>query len=177
MDDSIIAFLFIFAFFILPSILKQVKAAKSTKAKAETVKQNRKKPSIFDKINEKIQIFVQELEQQAKQQKKAGENQPSLWEAVAEGKSSSQKFEIIDQGDDYFTKTGPLIPENEVTARPAAIKKYDRAVRKKAVKETSIENEPLMPSPGVENYTFKSNPLQNAVIWSEILGKPVGLRE
>ncbi|MBU8850168.1 MAG: hypothetical protein KOO64_11540, partial [Desulfobacterales bacterium] len=45
---------------------------------------------------------------------------------------------------------------------------------RRSVQEPCIK-EPLYPLR--EKYCLKSNPLQNAVIWSEILSKPLALRD
>ncbi len=162
--DSIISFLFILAFFILPSIFKWVKTKN-----AKSVKPN-KKPSIFDRVSEKIQQFVQELEQQARQQKQAGTNQESQWDRLADDQPSSQDFEISDQEDDYFR-------ESETPAYHAETKEPEKEITKQNIQMPVIEKEHFIQRTGSSNLIFRSTPLQNAIIWSEILGKPVGLRE
>ena len=171
--DSIIPFLFLMAFFILPGILKRFKAIK---AKNATPGQVSKKPSIFDKIGEKIQKFVRELEQQAKQQKQADNKQSSAWDELAEDEDSSFEFETYDQEDDSagtpeLKKSEPLIPAEDISISRAAIKKSEKAIKKSLIGKNLII-QPLVSS----KYVFKSNPLQNAVIWTEILGKPVALK-
>ena len=175
--DSIITFLFIIAFFILPGILKQIKAKKK---KSITPKKAKKKPSIFDRISEKIQQFVKELEQQALKQKQADNKQDSEWDRFEEDEMSSQDFETIDQEAD-FSKPEPempvtLIPEAQIPAYSATIKEAEKDRTKQEIKE-SLSGKGEMIQPQVTaKYVFKSNPLQNAVIWSEILGKPIGLK-
>jgi len=168
--DSIITFLFIFIFFVLPGILKQLKAGKKKKIK----------PSIFDRIGETIQQFVRELEQQALKQKQADKKQDSQWDRFEEDEISSQDFETIDQ-EEYFSKFEPGIPaavfeETQVPAHPTTIKKPEKDITRPGIKESLSVEEPVIQHPGSAQYVFKSNPLQNAVIWSEILGKPVGLK-
>jgi len=79
--DSIITFLFILAFFVLPLILKQVKARKK---KAPQPKKVKKKTSIFGKLGEQIRQFVRELEEQAQKQRQAGKDQHTVWEELSE---------------------------------------------------------------------------------------------
>ena len=172
--DSIISFLFLLALFVLPGILKKFKAAK---AKMAVPEQDKKKPSWFDKI----QKFVREIEQHANQQKQTEDKSTSLWNDISESKTESEEVESFNQKNDYFTESeisetiipedeisGPIIPEDEIQTHHAVIKESERHTAKKAIKESIIEEYPVI---------FKSNSLQNAIIWSEILGKPVGLRK
>ncbi|WP_457552042.1 hypothetical protein, partial [Desulfobacula sp.] len=76
--DSIIVFLLIFAFFVLPSILKQVRVRK--KKTGAPKKNTKKNPSIFDRIGDQIRKFLKDLEEQAQQQKKASTDQGTVWE-------------------------------------------------------------------------------------------------
>ena len=176
--DSIITFLFIIVFFILPGILKQIKAKKKKNITPQKAKKN---PSIFDRIGEKVQQFVRELEQQALQQKQAGNKQDSQWDRFEEGEISSQDFETVDQEED-FGKFEPGVPvtefeEAQIPAYSAAVKEPEEDMVKQDIKETLPGKGAAILHPGTAKHVFKSNPLQNAVIWSEILGKPVGLKD
>jgi hypothetical protein len=175
--DSIITFLFIIGFFILPGILKQIKAKKK---KSVTPKNPQKPPSIFDRIGEKIQQFVRELEQQALKQKQTDNKQGSDWDRFEEDEILSQDFEAVDQEEDF---TGPefeipavTIEEDQIPASPVAVKKPEEDMEKQDIKEPLFGEGVARHHPVAAQYVFKSNPLQNAVIWSEILGKPVGLK-
>ena len=175
--DSIITFLFIIVFFILPGILKQIKAKKK---KSVTPKKTKKKSSIFDRIGEKIQQFVRELEQQALKQKQADNKQDSDWDRFEEDEMLSQDFETIGQEED-FGKPEPemptaLIPEAQIPAYSATIKEAEEDRTKQEIKESLFGKREMIQPQVTAKYVFKSNPLQNAVIWSEILGKPVGLK-
>ena len=175
--DSIITFLFIIAFFILPGILKQIKAKKK---KSITPKKAKTPPSLFDRISEKIQQFVRELEQQALKQKQAENKQDSEWDRFEEDKISSQDFETIYQEED-FSEPESGIPEAafeeaQIPAYSVAVKKPEEDRTKQEIKESLLGMGAMIQHPGTAKYVFKSNPLQNAVIWSEVLGKPVGLK-
>jgi hypothetical protein len=176
--DSIIIFLFIIVFFILPGILKQFKAKKK---KSVTPQKAKTAPSIFDRIGEKIQQFVRELEQQALKQKQAGNKQESQWDRFEEDEISSQDFETVDPEED-FGKPEPGIPEAafeeaQIPAYSAEVKKPEEVMAKRDIKEPLFGKGEMIQQPGTAKYVFKSNPLKNAVIWSEILGKPVGLKD
>ena len=175
--DSIITFLFIIGFFILPGILKQIKAKKK---KSVTPEKTKNPPSIFDRIGEKIQQFVRELEQQALKKKQADNKQGSDWDRFEEDEISFQDFETVDQEED-FSEPESGIPEAafeeaQIPAYSATIKEAEEDRTKQEIKE-SLSGKGEMIHPQVTaKYVFKSNPLQNAVIWSEILGKPIGLK-
>jgi len=175
--DSIITFLFIIVFFILPGILKQIKAKKK---KSVTPKKTKKKSSIFDRIGEKIQQFVRELEQQALKQKQADNKQDSDWDRFEEDEILSQDFETVDQEEDFsepeFEIPAAAIEKAQIPSYPATIKKPEEDRTKQDIKESLFGEGSAIHHPGAAKYVFKSNPLQNAVIWSEILGKPVGLK-
>ena len=175
--DSIITFLFIIGFFILPGILKQIKAKKK---KSITPKKTKKTPSIFDRISEKIQQFVRELEQQALKQKQADNKQDSEWDRCEEDEMLSQDFETIDQEEDFGKPESEIpaaaIEEAQIPSYPATIKKSEEDRTKQDIKKSLFGKGAVIQHPSTAKYVFKSNPLQNAVIWSEILGKPVGLK-
>ncbi len=202
--DSVITFFLILAFFILPGILKQIKAAK---AKNTIPGKSKKKPSLFYKIGEKMQQFVSELEQQEQQrretsndlrsqsqnrpdQNRPNKNQPNqnksdqnkLWDAFKEDEASHFDFETLDQEDSYFvdqelktSKSEPLIKKSSVRKELIDSSRENRKI--KNIKKPVTLKTPTIEHPIPAKYIFKTNPLQNAVIWSEILGKPVGLRQ
>ncbi|MCD4722302.1 MAG: hypothetical protein K8S13_20950 [Desulfobacula sp.] len=159
--DSIVTFLFIIAFFVLPSIIKQVLARKK---KTATPKKTKKKLSIFGRIGERIQQFIQELEEQAKQQKKETSDQEIIWETLSEEEESPPVFESVVEDADFSE------PEPEVFKPPVK-----KRIQSRRHEQESCIKEPLYPLR--EKYCFKSNPLQNAIIWSEILSKPLALRD
>ncbi|MCD4676651.1 MAG: hypothetical protein K8S18_11760 [Desulfobacula sp.] len=161
--DSIVTFLFIIAFFVLPSIFKQVMARKK---KTVTPKKTKKKLSIFNRIGDQIRQFVRDLEEQAKQQKKETTEPETIWETLAEDEELPPSYERVDEDADFSE------PELEVFKPPVKT----RIHTPKPVPEPSIEEQGLLYS-GSGNYRFKADPLQNAVIWSEILSKPLALRE
>jgi len=167
--DSFITFLFILAFFILPSILKQIQARKKKKTVSKIRK---KKPSFFNRIGDQIQQFVRDLEAQAQQQKKASMDQETAWESLADDNARHSGVETMGEDADFKVakrrvpekKTELEVIEPQVRRQPPAI----------GSSKAAIEGSAHLVS---AHYRFKSNPLQNAVIWSEVLSKPVALRE
>ncbi|MCK5837341.1 MAG: hypothetical protein KAH09_08755 [Desulfobacula sp.] len=159
--DSIVTFLFIIAFFVLPSIFKQIMARKK---KTATPKKTKRKLSIFGRLGEQIRQFIRELEEQAKQQKKETTEQETIWETLAEDEESPPVFESVEQDADFSE------PEPEKVEDPV----------KKRIQPRRYEQEPCIKAPVLslqQKYCFKANPLQNAIIWSEILSKPLALRD
>jgi len=161
--DSIVTFLFIIAFFILPSIFKKVMARKK---KPVTPKKVKMKLSIFDRIREQIQQFVKELEEQAKQQKKETRDNKTVWETLGEDEESPPVVESVGDNAD-LTDPGPKV-------FPPRAKK--RIQHRKRIQKPCTDEQVLQRSM-YESCRFKSNPLQNAIIWSEILSKPLALRD
>ncbi|MEA1967206.1 MAG: hypothetical protein U9N77_03175 [Thermodesulfobacteriota bacterium] len=158
--DSIILFLFFIVFFVLPAILKQVLAIMKKKAPPKKAK---KKLSLFDRISDQIRQFVQKLENQAKQQKKETREQDTAWEMLAEDEDPLPLFESIEENADFSE------PEPEKAEQPL----------KKRIQPQIDEQEPCIKEPLYplqKKYCLKSNPLQNAIIWSEIISKPLALR-
>ncbi|WP_299978365.1 hypothetical protein [Desulfobacula sp.] len=159
--DKIIVFLFVMAFFVLPSLIKQILARKKKTAAPKTIKKN---PSIIDRIGEQIRQFVKDLEEQARQQKEGIKEQDTGWETLAEDEESPPVFESVGEDADFRE------PEPKEVDRPLKKRIHSR----RSVQEPYIK-EPLYPLR--EKYCFKFNPLQNAVIWSEILSKPLALKD
>ncbi|MBU2454856.1 MAG: hypothetical protein KJ668_16220, partial [Proteobacteria bacterium] len=122
-------------------------------------KPKKKKPSIFDRVGEQIRQFVQDLEEQARQQKKETKGQESFWETLTEDDA------------DFSEPQAVAIPDRsgyESISQP--IKKMPPQKKAPSIAQ------PLTPSL-TRSYVLRSNPLQNAVVWSEILSKPVALRD
>ena len=165
--DSIIVFLFILAFFVLPSLLKQILARKKKTAAPKTIKKN---PSIIDRIGDQIRQFIQDLEEQAQKQKKGTKEQDTGWETLAEDEVPYSDFETIG-GDADFGDPSTIVsqekPEPEVVEQPVKKNKYIETAP--SIKERA--------RPLSEGCRLKSNQLQNAIVWSEILTKPVALKK
>ncbi len=163
--DSIISIFLVFIFFILPAVLKRIK--KKPDAGPERQK---KKASIFDRIGEQVQQFVSDLEQQARESKEPGKNQGKIWEKLAEDKE-------IDARD---LKPPTFVNEKRTTSgdREPSLKKISTPGKTRFEKKEKV----LAEKPGIYyrpgEYALSSGKkLRQAVVWSEILSKPVALRE
>lgn len=165
--DSIISIFLIFIFFVLPALLKRFQAKKRPGAKTAPVKKN---ASFFERMGEQIQEFVKNLEQQAMAEKTAAEKKDSIWERLAEDDTSD-----MDAGN---LKTAPPAHEKRIVAgdREPEPQKGILPVQTDSKKKRAVPVE----KPGSycpETYALNSRrKLRQAVVWSEILGKPPALR-
>lgn len=173
--DSIITFILLIVFFVLPSVIKQIQARKK-KAPAKKKQKKKGKVSLLSRINDQIQAFLNELEKQSqrarKQQEEAAGPGEDFWESLSDGKEETDEAVFpgetaADEPD--FVSEPPFDPD---FLKPSAA----------PVPEADARAEPVIPMPppgsvpAAIRYTYKRHPLQNAVVWSEILGKPVALR-
>jgi len=168
--DSIVTFLFLIAFFVLPSILKQVVARKNKKTGPLSIK---KKSNIIGRAGEKILKFIQELEAQARQQRQATKNQENIWDTLTEEEEPSSVSQSVDINADFIetpVEASRKKPEPKIPEPPYTKNNFSQ----KAVQQPSIEK-PVAPLP--KDFRLKPDPLQNAIVWSEILSKPLALRK
>ena len=165
--DSIIPLLFVIAFFVLPSIFKQIMAKNKKTGAPEKINKN---PSIFEKIIDKIRQFVRDLEEQAQQQRQGIKEEDQGWEALDEHEDTNSDFETIGEDAD-FSGPSTIVYQKESAYEKAVLTEKMISSRKK---EIYIKERKHQPSQGRR---LKSDPLQNAVIWSEILSKPLALKK
>jgi len=168
--DSIISIFIIIVFFVLPVVLKRLQAKNKAAVKSGPVV--RKKTSLFERMGEQIQEFVKDLEQQAKAEKAAPGKKDGIWERLAEDKTlriETTRIKTKTEADQGWAIIGEPSPEPEKEIKPAkAMVKGKKADR---IKETNVCRPP-------GNYALNSRrKLRQAVVWSEILSKPLALRE
>ena len=163
--DSIISIFLVFIFFVLPVVLKRIQAKKKSAAGAVTVK---KKASLFERMGEQVQQFVRDLEEQAKAEKGATKKQDGIWERLAEdGKRDRPETETP-------VNEKRSIIEDWEPASEKLIKPVQPGFNKK--REGLAEKSGIYCRPG--RYALNSRQkLRQAMVWSEILSKPVALRE
>ena len=164
--DSVITLFFILIFFVLPSLFKQIMARKNKTGEPKPVKEN---PSLFDRIREQIQKFVRDLEEQARQQRQGSKEQDTVWEGFIDEETDSDFDHMAEE-------TAVAVPV------PAAAPPKSRVERVVKHEKTAPyrQKEICTKQPGRKlsnGLCYKSNPLQNAIVWSEILSKPKALRD
>lgn len=158
--DSIITIILILLFFVFPSILKQLAQKKKTEKEAP---QRVTKLSLFERLGEQIREYALTIEKQ-------GQKQPEqVWEELAEEQESPAQYEQAYEPDpdpeerDFEPYARPLVrkePEKPVVTP----KKFPPAAQDALPCFASLQREP------------SSLELQQAVIWAEILAKPIALR-
>ncbi|MFH2093367.1 MAG: hypothetical protein ABIJ31_13480 [Pseudomonadota bacterium] len=156
--DNIISLFILLLFFIFPTIIKQIKAAKK----------NPEKKTIFNKIGNQIDLLLKEIEQQGRQQK-ATTPSSDIWEALAENEAVYFPEQSPEQAFSEFEPAETFRP-----AKPAD--KFNAPEKIKPIKVMDTIDTSLAQKFVGKTSRYRSNPLQNAVIWSEILGKPVALK-
>lgn len=161
--DSIVTVIIIASFFIFPSILRQLRGRKE---KAKPAK--KKKPSFFNKIQGQIQNFITELEQQAQQQK-AQKKEGTFWDTLTEDSGEEYKTESLEE-ERYDLRVSSLEPSLETIERTADITPAQSKNKPMAHSMPEIRSHP-------RKFNYRRHPLQNAIVLSEILSRPVALRK
>ncbi|MCK5835624.1 MAG: hypothetical protein KAH09_00030 [Desulfobacula sp.] len=167
--DSIITIILILLFFTFPTILKQL----NRKKKTSTAPNKAKNLSLFGKLSDKIREFAQEIEKQAKE-KKQGQG----WEELADDgemvKTYEDSFDPDAYEDDGYQNDEVLKPMPESSISVAVSDKPEKPVLKPEEQLPGLEN---MSADFCGQSQLSSSRLQQAIIWSEILSKPVALRQ
>ncbi len=170
--DSIISILLILLFFIFPTLLKRLSQKKKTEPVQAGKTKNGKagKLSLFEKLGEQIRQYTENLEQEAQKGKQTQEN---YWDHLADdGEVQSPgeaSFETEDYTEDYMEE-----PVGEPVAEPSVSKESGRSILKPG--KPLPAGDPSFADP-CRQPRLSSSQLQQAIIWSEILSKPVALRE
>ena len=173
--NDLVTLILLFVFFVLPSIFKG-RGKKKAKIK-------KKKPGLFDRLGEAINNFVRELEKQALEAKKQArqEEQGTVWEemddreqVVFSEEPVGGPFAVPDTDGEEHGRMPPAMPPEKPRHgdRPLLHREKPAAAAPEVVK-----TEPDMTAPDRIRMNLPKHELQRAVVWSEILGKPVALRE
>ena len=165
--DSIISFLLIILFFAFPTLLKRFNKKKNTAIPNPAEKA--RKLSLFEKLGDQIREYAENLEHEATKEKQPRETQENIWDQLA--------------GEEDFQDIYEESPEEAFA--PAAEPPVFTADQVMPVKEKprpapTPEKQVFVQSPSLTSVfgqaKFSANQLQQAVIWSEILAKPIALR-
>jgi len=180
--DSIISFLLILLFFVAPTLLKRFNQKKKTPGPPQTgtIKtEEPKKLSLFERLGDQLREYVQTLEQEAQKEKPAPEN---IWEHLADEQDLPPSQEDPFEGG--FDKPGygaepmaappvfaaaSVMPEKMMPG-----KKERKAVPKPERKGACCDS---LGTGSFMSPKLSSCKLQQAIVWSEILSKPVALRQ
>jgi len=174
--DSIISFLLILLFFIAPTLLKRFNQKKKTAAlsQAGNIKPEKaKKLSVFEKLGDQLREYAQTLEQEAQKEKPSPEN---IWEHLAGEQdlpsSPEDPFERI--SDTPYGAEPMTDPPVFAAASVMPDKKERNAVPKPERKGSRCDANGMC---SFRSSKLSSCQLQQAIVWSEILSKPVALRQ
>ncbi len=149
----------------MPAVLKRLKKKIPTSAPAGKAR----KLSLFEKLGEQIRQYAENLEQEAAKGKQSQKTQETIWDQLA----GEEEFQDI-HGDFHEEALGPVAEAPVFTAdRVMPAKKKERPAPK-SEKQVFVQQPSL--TRGFGPAKFSSDQLQQAVIWSEILSKPIALR-
>ena len=172
--ETLINIVLVFLFLLITTLVRGLKARQQKKVLKKKKKPAKASPfNFFHKIRDQIQSSLEELERQARQQKKKKEpepSDPSFWEELSEGEMIQEEREMPsaveaeqtpayarDQTDDPIQKMAP-----------------DFEVQDREIKTPRSSEE--VPPPTLHPYGRRPS-LRQAVVWAEIIGKPVALRK
>jgi hypothetical protein len=167
-QETLINIVLVFLFLLITTLVRVFKS--KTKKKPGIQKKQSRNPlfSFFQKIRDQIQESLQELEKQARQQQARqqtdndDEADPSFWDELAEEGMTEQKPSVLMEQDTISSAT---VAKGSSRQQPDTI-----AASKKASQKQEV------PAPVIHPYGRRPS-LRQAVIWSEIIGKPVALRK
>ena len=118
--------------------------------------------SLFEKLGEQIRQYAENLEQEAAKGKQSQKPKKTIWDQLA-GEEDFDEEAFVPVAEPPVFTADRVMPAKQ-KERPAP--KSEKQVFVKPPSSTTIFGQP----------TFSSDQLQQAVIWSEILSKPIALR-
>lgn len=175
--DTLITYLVLFFAFVLPSVLKRKGKGKKRAAK----KTKKRTIKIFGRIGDAIREFLRELEKQALEaRKKQQEGEPSAWDQLDDRAAedwTTPDRDMEDPGDREPEPVHGPVPE---ARRDGADHSFASAREVRLPLPGDAAGTPASREAGAETVVRAALPahsLQQAVIWSEILGKPKALKD
>ncbi len=177
--DTLINIVILVLFFVLPAVLNRFKK-KARKASAATAKKKTGKPKslIFGNISDQIQKFLKDLEQQARQQEQSADK--TVWDELA--REPGYEDEDVSE-EDVRLPEGWDKPPVEKAPEPWKPAPYAAAESERHGRQARVKPKRYRPSPppladcqAKARARNRACRLRRAVVWSEILGKPVALK-
>ncbi len=179
--DNVINIVILVLFFVLPAVLnrfKKKKTANKALAKAEKPKTGKKKPLVFGNISDQIQKFLKDLEQQARQQEQTGDK--TVWDELAREPGNDDEGFPEEPAWQSEDSAGPPVQKApEPRKRKPAPYMAAESERQAPRKHHRSRSRPAPPPPLADCGAPARNRacrLRRAVVWAEILGKPVALK-
>ncbi len=177
--DGLITFLFLIFFFVLPSVLKIFSKKKKPLETAESEPENTKK-TVLGKIGQQIQDLLTQLEEQSYQPEEKAKK-PDLWDVLSEKDPESEadpEPEPWHPRDAPQETTGPDL-EKDVPLDPIRAGQTIRSTEGGISPGTGPEKalQPRAVCHAASGGKLGQTPLQNVLIWSEVLGQPAGSKK
>jgi DNA-directed RNA polymerase len=177
-QETLINLVLVFFFLIITTLVRGLKARQQKKKL--TKKKQTAKPamfSFFHKIRDQIQESLQELEKQARQQRQQQQQQP-------ETESSDPTFWDELSEDEMIQEERQIPSAQETEKKRAATRNQTRDPIQKIAPERPVQGREIktphssdeVPPPTLHPYGRRPS-LRQAVVWAEIIGKPVALRK
>ena len=171
--EDLIPILLFFLFFVLPSVLKSArKAAGKKKGKPATPASNEpKKESIFSRIRKELARLQEEAERRQREQKEQGaESSGDFWQMLT-GEKPDQTQTVYEEDPEFDEPEADPVPD-----LPAFTADRVEPVPELRTVPPIPEKRDCPAQTCARPGQYRKNPLQNAVVWAEILGKPVALK-
>ena len=176
--DTLITYVLLFLFFVLPTILKRRKKKAAQKAGEEKMQTTK---TGFLGLGNALRGFLKELEKQAQEakaaQKQASEaSDNSIWELLDEREDKVPEMTTSGRAGTGYASAASDDPEPE---KPYAASEAAKAPEEKPRARVKKVPEPQAAAPKVKGVqsALPVSALQQAVVWSEILGPPKAFRQ
>ncbi len=172
-QETLINLVLVFFFLIVTTLVRGLKARKQKKE--VTKKTQAAQPSgfsFFRKIRDQIQESLQELEKQARQQRQQQEPEPSdatFWDELSEDDRFHEDQEMPPETEKTYVRT------RDRTGDPIQEMALENQVHDQEIKTPRSPKE--VPPPALQHPYGRRPSLRQAVVWAEIIGKPVALKK
>lgn len=174
--ETLINIVLVFFFLLITTLVRGLKA-RQQKKKVKKQKQPAKPSpfSFFQKIRDQIQESLQELERQARQQRQQKDTEPeasdtTFWDELSEDEESREEREKSSDQETEHAYTR----DRDRADDPIQQKAIDAQVEDRKIRTPPSPKE--VPPPMIHPYGRRPS-LRQAVVWAEIIGKPVALRK
>ena len=174
--ETLINLVLVFLFLIITTLVRGLKARQRKKVMPKK-KQTAKPPgfSFFRKIRDQIQESLQELEKQARQQRQQQPPEtesadPTFWDELSEDEMIQEERQMPSARETEKAKAATRNPTRDPIQKMAP----ERPIQDREIKTPRSSEE--VPPPTLHPYGRRPS-LRQAVVWAEIIGKPVALRK
>jgi hypothetical protein len=172
-QETLINLILVICFLIVTTLVRGMKA-RQQKNKLKKKKQAAKPSmfSFFHKIRDQIQESLQELEKQARQQQQpeTESSDPTFWDELSEDEMIQEERQRPSASDAEKVHASTRNQTKDPIQKIAP----EHPVQDREIKTPHSSDE--VPPPTLHPYGRRPS-LRQAVVWAEIIGKPVALRK